>query len=49
MICAEHVAVPSAVLARPMVGSSIVAPVPAYRYIYEPDRIIGIAVQALPR
>lgn len=44
-----------AVVAQPVVGASVVAPVPAYRYVYEPDRILvidantGIAVQALPR
>ncbi len=46
---------PAGVLAQPVVGGAVVTPVPAYRYVYEPDRILvidantGIAVQALPR
>ncbi len=46
---------PAGVLAQPMVGGAVVTPVPAYHYVYEPDRILvidantGIAVQALPR
>jgi len=48
--------------APPMLGAAVVgqpvgfgAPMPAYRYVYEPDRILvidqttGIAVQAIPR
>lgn len=43
------------VVAQPVIGASVVTPVPAYRYVYEPDRILvidantGIAVQAIPR
>jgi hypothetical protein len=46
---------PTGVLAQPMVGGAVVTPVPAYRYVYEPDRILvidvnnGVAVQAIPR
>jgi hypothetical protein len=54
------VATPSAVIAEPgapFVGEpfGVAAPVPAYRYVYEPDRILvidaatGIAMQAIPR
>jgi hypothetical protein len=46
---------PTGVFAQPAAGGVIVTSVPAYRYIYEPDRILvidansGIAVQAIPR
>ncbi len=46
---------PTGVFAQPTVGGAVVAPLPAYRYVYEPDRILvidansGIAVQAIPR
>ncbi len=46
---------PTGVLAQPVAGGAVVTPVPAYRYVYEPDRILvidantGIAVQAIPR
>ncbi len=54
------VATPSAVIAEPgapVIGEpfGMAAPVPAYRYVYEPDRILvidaatGIAMQAIPR
>jgi len=45
---------PTTVVAPPAVGA-VVAPLPAYRYVYEPNRILvidantGIAVQAIPR
>jgi hypothetical protein len=44
-----------AFVAQPAFGASVVTPTPAYRYVYEPDRILvidantGIAVQAIPR
>ncbi len=47
--------VPTGVFAQPTVGGAVVTPLPAYRYVYEPDRILvidansGIAVQAIPR
>jgi hypothetical protein len=47
--------VPGAAVAAPPVGAAVVTPVPTYRYVYEPDRILvidnntGIAVQAIPR
>jgi hypothetical protein len=43
---------PAAVVTEPVVGAPVA---PAYRYVYEPDRILvvdpvtGIAVQAIPR
>ena len=46
---------PTGVFAQPTVGGAVVTPLPAYRYVYEPDRILvidansGIAVQAIPR
>jgi hypothetical protein len=46
---------PTGVLAQPVVGGAVVTPVLAYRYIYEPDRILvidanaGTPVQAIPR
>lgn len=46
------VATPPAVATEPVFGASVA---PAYRYVYEPDRILvidpatGIAVQAIPR
>ncbi len=46
---------PTGVLAQPTVGGAVVTALPAYRYVYEPDRILvidansGIAVQAIPR
>jgi hypothetical protein len=46
---------PTGVLAQPVAGGPVLGPVPAYRYVYEPDRILvidantGIAVQAIPR
>lgn len=46
---------PMGVFAQPTVGGAVVTPLPAYRYVYEPDRILvidansGIAVQAIPR
>jgi len=45
---------PTGVLAQPVAGGAAVMRVPAYRYVYEPDRVLvidanGIAVQALPR
>ena len=46
---------PGGVLAQPVAAGAVVTPVPAYRYVYEPDRIpvidanSGIAVQAIPR
>jgi len=46
---------PTGVFAQPVAGGPIVTALPAYRYIYEPDRILvidansGIAVQAIPR
>jgi hypothetical protein len=46
---------PTGVLAQPVDGNAVISPAPAYRYIYEPDRILvidantGIAVQAMPR
>ena len=46
---------PTGVLAQPVAAGAIVTPVPAYRYIYEPDRILvidantGIAVEAISR
>jgi len=46
---------PTGVLAQPVAGGGVVMPVPAYRYVYEPDRILvidantGIAMQAIPR
>ncbi len=47
--------VPTGVFAQPTVGGAVVTPLPAYHYVYEPDRILvidansGIAVQAIPR
>jgi hypothetical protein len=44
-----------AIVGQPVGGAAVVTPVPAYRYVYEPDRILvidantGITVQALPR
>ena len=46
---------PTGVLAQPVASGAVVIPVPAYRYVYEPDRILvidantGIAMQAIPR
>ena len=46
---------PTGVLAQPVAGDPLLSPIPAYRYVYEPDRILvidantGIAVQAIPR
>ena len=46
---------PEGVLTQPVAGGAIVTPVPTFRYVYEPDRILvidaisGIAVQAMPR
>ena len=42
-------------IVQPIAGAPVAAPLPAYRYVYEPGRILvidpntGIAVQALPR
>lgn len=41
--------------AQPAIGAPVVSPAPAYRYVYEPDRILvidpysNIAVQSIPR
>jgi hypothetical protein len=49
------VATPPAFAAPPVIGPPVVTAAPAYRYFYEPDRILvidantGIAVQAIPR
>jgi len=46
---------PTGVFGQPVAGGAVVTTVPAYRYVYEPDRILvidansGIAVQAIPR
>jgi hypothetical protein len=46
---------PPPVVTQPVIGAAVVSPLPAYRYVYEPDRILvidsntGIAVQAIPR
>jgi hypothetical protein len=52
-VVAQPTAVAPAIAAQPVIGP--VAPVPTYRYLYQPDRILvidantGIAVQAIPR
>jgi hypothetical protein len=44
-----------ALVAQPAVGAPVISPAPAYRYVYEPDRILvidpysNIAVQSIPR
>jgi hypothetical protein len=46
---------PPPVVTQPVIGAAVVSPLSAYRYVYEPDRILvidantGIAVQAIPR
>lgn len=46
---------PAGVLAQPAAAGAAIMPVPAYRYVYEPNRILvidantGIAVRAIPR
>jgi len=42
-------------VAQPVASASVVNPIPAYRYVYQPDRILvidpntNIAIQAIPR
>jgi hypothetical protein len=51
----DTVAPPAATVDDAVINASVGATIPAYRYVYEPDRILvidpntGIAVQALPR
>ena len=42
-------------MGQPAIGAPVISPAPAYRYVYEPDRILvidpysNIAVQSIPR
>jgi hypothetical protein len=51
----DTVAPPPATIDDAVINASVGTTIPAYRYVYEPDRILvidpntGIAVQALPR
>ncbi len=54
VVPATAMAAPTLV-AQPAIGGPVVSPAPAYRYVYEPDRILvidpysNIAVQSIPR